>query len=474
MLEQNNQYNILNRKIDTEVIRAFFNGTLEDDIDKIPYRIFPKHSAKVSKCCIFKERAMVRYRIMELLGINIDKYDFEYLPIKSYLEFALHEGVDDFPLLTTVQLACYGCPPEQYRISDACRGCAARPCTTNCPKDAIVFIGGRAHILEDKCVKCGRCFSVCPYHAILHLPVPCEEACPVGAVHKNEHGHAQVDHSKCISCGKCIHSCPFGAIAERSALLPILKMLKNKEKTVAMIAPAIEGQFPGTLSQIKSALLKVGFTQVVEVAAGAEETSINEARELQEKKREGHGYMTTSCCPAYTQLVEKHLKFLKPIISTALSPMGYTARMCREKFPDHKNIFIGPCLAKRVEGIRDQNVDGVMNFNELSSLFMALDIEVGEMEKSDLGEVGSFRDCRNFCFSEGVGVCVLNRVENRDEMKIMPINGLDRKKIAIMRTWEKKAPDADLVEVMCCEGGCIQGPSSITKTSLAMKYRGKD
>ena len=76
MLEINNQYTILRRQIDTEVLKLFFNGTLENEVDKLPIQIIPK-DRNPSRCCIFKERAMVRYRIMALLGINIEKYDDE-------------------------------------------------------------------------------------------------------------------------------------------------------------------------------------------------------------------------------------------------------------------------------------------------------------------------------------------------------------------------------------------------------------
>ena len=473
MLEINNQYTILRRQIDTEVLKLFFNGTLENEVDKLPIQIIPK-DRNPSRCCIFKERAMVRYRIMALLGINIEKYDDEYKPLKEYVEEILEKDPDELPVLTTISVGCHGCPPEQYRISDACRGCFARPCATNCPKDAIVFIGGQAHIIEEKCIKCGKCYGVCPYHAVLHLPVPCEEACPVAAVHKNDDGVVEIDHDKCISCGKCTVSCPFGAIAERSGLMPVAKMLKNNEKTIAMIAPSIEGQFPGTLSQIKSALLKLGFTKVVEVAKGAEITSINEAKEVEEKIEKGEGYMTTSCCPAYIGLINKHLTFLKDIHSTARTPMGYTAELCKKEFPDYKTVFVGPCLAKRVEGAYTPEVDGVINFGELAALFLARDVDVAKEPKADLGETDSFKDCRNFALTGGVASCVLCRAVDKDKVRTLSINGLDKKNVNLMRTWAKRPPEADLVEVMCCEGGCIAGPGTITKPSLAMRLRGNE
>lgn len=470
MLELNNQYTMMKRRIDTEFLKLFFADELSS-IDRLPYKVIPKTRIP-NRCCIYKERAMVRYRLMALMGIDIEHQDDEEKPLTEYVDEIMAHDPPVAPTLTTISTACYGCPPDQYRISDACRGCFARPCLANCPKDAISFIGGQAHINEDRCIRCGKCMEVCPFHAVVHIPVPCEEACPVGAVHKNEQGFVEIDYKNCISCGKCARSCPFGAITERSGLVPVAKMLKKGEKTVAMIAPAIEGQFPGTLAQIKTALLKLGFTEVHEIAEGAEVTSLHEAEEVQKKMAAGEGYMTTSCCPAYMELINKHLPFLKKIHSDALSPMGYSAQLCKKKWPDYKTVFVGPCLAKRLEAVRLGTVDGVITFSELAALFMAKNIDVREEAPEDLGATENFEDCRGFALTTGVAGCVLKRVENPDAIKVLPINGVDKKMFRLMKTWERRAPDANLVEVMCCEGGCIAGPGTIVKPQVALRLRG--
>ena len=182
----------MKRRIDTEVMKLFFEGKL-DELDKLPYTIIPKDRTP-NRCCIYKERAIVRYRIMALLGIDIERYDDEMKPLSEYAREIMAENPPVLPLLTTISTGCYGCPPDQYRISDACRGCFARPCMANCPKDAIVFINGQAHINEERCIRCGKCMDVCPFHAVVHIPVPCEEACPVGAVKKNDKGVVEIDH----------------------------------------------------------------------------------------------------------------------------------------------------------------------------------------------------------------------------------------------------------------------------------------
>ena len=184
--------------------------------------------------------------------------------------------------------------------------------------------------------------------------------------------------------------------------------------------------------------------------------------------------MTTSCCPAYMELVDKHIPYLQTRRSDSLSPMGYIAEIVRKRYPECKSVFIGPCLAKKVEAAKKyrDTIDGVMTFAELASLFVAKNIDVREMPGESLGDTSSFEDCREFAVSTGVASCVLRRFQDEGKTpRIMPINGLDKKTVRLMKTWEKRAPEADLVEVMACEGGCLAGPGTIVKPALAMKLR---
>ena len=203
-------------------------------------------------------------------------------PLSHYAQLALErrEQMKE-NILCVIDEACSSCVQINYEITNLCRGCVARSCYMNCPKDAIRFKkNGKAMIDHEACVSCGICHKSCPYHAIVYIPVPCEESCPVKAISKDEQGIEHIDENKCIYCGKCMNACPFGAIFELSQSFDVLQGIRRGEKMVAIIAPAILGQFKTTIEHVYGAFREMGFADVIQVAQGAMETTSNEADDI--------------------------------------------------------------------------------------------------------------------------------------------------------------------------------------------------
>ncbi len=467
MLIPKNNANLMRTKILIKLAESYLENKFED-ADRIPLTLRPK-DGEVSRCCVYKDRAVLKYRCMAGLGHCPEEETDELTSLKEYGQQALERTSAPKNKLSVIDVACSACVKSQYVITDVCRGCFAQPCRLNCPKQAISIVNGRAKIDPDLCVNCGKCYEVCPYHSVVKIPVPCEEACPVGAITKDEAGKEHIDTEKCISCGKCLASCPFGAIVERSQMIDVIREIKETDKkVVAMLAPAIAGQFPGSLNSLAGALKKFGFSEVIEVAVGADITTQKEAAEFIERMEEGQKFMTTSCCPAYFRAAEIHIPEIRPYVSDTKTPMYYTAELMKKEMPDCIAVFVGPCLAKRAEAESDPNVDYVLTFEELGAMLVAAKINVDECEEVPFGKI-SHAQGRLFPISGGVAGAVADMVQGKVDFRPEKIDGLSKDNLKLLKRYATKGCENNMLEVMCCEGGCVSGPGCIALSKKAAR-----
>ncbi len=459
----------IKRELITKISQLAFEGRLVEEIDKVPIEKFPKGGIS-TRCCVYKSRAITKYRIMALLGFRVEDEEDELKALSEYAKEGLDRQNVSPHVLTVIDEACSACVRVNYFVTNACKGCLARPCVINCPKGAIEIRDGQAHINPDKCVNCGLCMKVCPYHAIIYVPVPCEDICPVGAISKDETGKEHIDYEKCIYCGKCMVVCPFSAIVECSQLIDVIKHLKSDRKVIALFAPALVGQFQSPMEKIAGAIIELGFDDVYEVALGAEVTAHNEAIEFKEKILEGENrFMTSSCCPAYVEMVKKHIPELKSFVSTTRSPMHYTAQMLRENFPNAILVFISPCVAKRNEALNDEYVDYVLSFEELGCMFIAKGIDVDSAEEY-VPKQRAYKSGRGFPVIGGVSEALKYYLSDDDKQKLSPmtIDGINKKSINLLKSMvNRPLPNVNFVEAMACEGGCVGGPTVISLPKIA-------
>lgn len=469
-----NNIMIVRHRLLKELVKLWNNNELVEKIDRLPLELSPRRSKHAGRCCVHKERAVWKYKSLPLLGLDMDDEADELTPLSDYARQAMERAENGKPkdnIMCVIDEACSACVRINYEITNLCRGCTARSCQANCPKGAVhVKENGQAWIDHDACISCGICHKSCPYHAIVYIPVPCEEACPVKAISKDEKGIEHIDESKCIYCGKCLNACPFGAIFEVSQVFDVLQSIRRGDRVVAIVAPSILGQYKASIEQVYGALKQVGFADVIEVSQGAMQTVEHEAHELLEKLGEGQKFMTTSCCPSYIELVNKHIPAMKPYVSSTGSPMYYTARIAREQYPDAKVVFIGPCAAKRKEAQRDEAVDYVMTFEEIASVFDGLDIDLEQAAPYQM-KFAPVREAHGFAQAGGVmGAVKAYLKDEADGVNAIQLANLDKKAIGSLRVYAKtgKAP-AQFVEVMACEGGCITGPCGHNEIAAGKK-----
>ena len=461
---KNNLFPIRN-DILARVAASFFADRFAH-IDDVPAQVLPDGS-QCYHCNIENDRDLVRQICMAVLGFSPADEEGSKRPLHDYAAQALKREKLEPSKISVINSACMACRKERYIVSDLCRTCIARPCQVNCPKNAISFVNGKAFIDQDLCIKCGRCHDVCPYSAIIKNVIPCEDSCPVGAITKDQAGKEHIDPEKCISCGKCLKSCPFGAIVERSQMVDVLKAMHETDKQViAMVAPAIIGQFGGTVNNLVGALKAAGFDDVIEVAVGADITTKNEAAEFIERMEEGKKFMTTSCCPAYYRAAQLHIPEIKEYVSSTKTPMYYTAELVKKEHPQSVAVFVGPCFAKRVEAETDPNVDYVLTFEEMNAIFSGANINVATAEPAEFTTV-SCAQGRGFPLTGGVAGAVASLVEGKVDIRPEKIDGLSTENIKLLKRYATKGCECNMIEVMSCPGGCIAGPGCIAMPNKA-------
>ncbi len=456
----------IRREIIQRLSKLIIENKVIEKIDRLPLEMRPRGMVK-TRCCIHKERAVLKYKLMALLGYNIYDETDELTPLSEYAKKAIERSEPSEIMMTVVDEACSSCVKSSYIVTNLCRTCVARPCTYACKKEAISLGEHQANIDPSKCVNCGLCMEACPFHAIIYQPVPCEESCPVNAITKDKNGIEHIDPEKCIYCGKCMVACPFGAIMEKTFMIDVFKEITGGKKVIAMVAPSLGGQFKSDYRKVLTAIKKLGFDDVIEVAKGANLTTENEGKELIERLHEGAPFMTTSCCPSWINLVNKHIPEIRQYVSSTLSPMAYTAQIAKDEFPDCITVFISPCVGKRSEAFRTPEVDFVITYEELEALFNASEIDIESCELTEF-DAKIAAHGRGFAMVTGVVESVKKTLPDASIVKEVVIDGLNKANIRQLKQYAQKGEcPGNFIEVMSCPGGCVNGCDTINnpKTS---------
>ena len=470
------QVSDLRKDVFVEVARiAYESDNINDDLESIPYKLSPDENPRF-RDSVYRERAVSSERTRLALGLSLRPQNKPVHITSGLDEATVDEMYYEPPLMQVIPSACNACEDNVYEVSNLCRGCLAHSCMEVCPRDAITHVDGQAHVDESKCIKCGKCKSACPYDAIGKKVRPCSVACGVKAIESDEYGRAVINQDKCLSCGMCMVSCPFGAIADKSQIFQLIRCMKNGGEVVAEIAPAYAGQFgkEATPDKIYAALLKLGFSQVYEVALGADIGAVTEAHDYVYHVKTGEKpFLLTSCCPAWSMLAKKQFPEIIDSVSKELTPMVATARSIKKEHPNAKVVFIGPCAAKKLEAMRKtvrSDVDFVITFEELDAMFEARGIDPKTIESQ-----GHLHDAtaagRGYAVAGGVSKAIENCIHEYYpdvEVQIEHVEGLDEcKKVLMLAKAGRK--NGYLIEGMGCPGGCVAGAGTLIPVPEAKK-----
>lgn len=289
-------------------------------------------------------------------------------------------------------------------------------------------------ILEFKKVNCKDCYK-------------CVRYCPVKSIRVKDHA-ASILAGECILCGNCTIVCPQHAKEDINDV-PMIKVLMSKHETViAIVAPSFAAYFNISFETMKSTLKKLGFADVFEVAEGAHVVKNEYERLVAENPDQT---WITSSCASVNYYIKRHRPEAAKYLLPMLTPMKALAKILRERYPEAKFVFIGPCLSKKGEAFENgSGVSAVLLFEELEDWLAEENIVVHEDE--------SFRNqprlSRLFPMSGGI----LATMKQEPGINYLPISGFDGVKQTIEDVIDGKLPHC-FIEMNFCKGGCVGGPS---------------
>ncbi len=364
----------------------------------------------------------------------------------------------------------------------------------------------------NKCILCGACVRACAEfqgHAVLGFANRGSKTVVQPMAGK---GMGEVD---CIYCGQCKAMCPTGALTIKNDIEEVWGMITDRsKKVVAQIAPSVRvalGEMfnlpPGEnqIGKIYTALRQIGFDYIFDTNFSADLTIMEEGTEFLTRLKEGKDLpLFTSCCQAWVKYVEQAHPDMIHHLSTCKSPQSMLSAVIKDQLPqkyeglkreDVVVVAIMPCTAKKVEAKREQlinqgaqDTDFVLTTWEFGRMVKEAGIDFNSLEPSKadapydeysgagtiFGASGGVAEAAvRTAYEVATGKAIpsvdiepLRGVENRSRDVELDLDGtkVTVRVVSTIKEAEKSIQEVkrgeakfQLLEVMACPGGCING-----------------
>lgn len=292
--------------------------------------------------------------------------------------------------------------------------------------------------------KCKLCYS-------------CVRTCPAKAIRVHD-GVFDILDNLCISCGSCTTVCFQNAIITRSDKESVKRLLEKRNDVIAIVAPSISGEF-SDITDYRSFVgmfKSLGFAHVNEISFGADLVALQYLKLFQEFRGR---YYISSYCPAVIYYIEKYYPELIRNLAPIVTPAVATAKVLRKIHGyDVPIVLITPCFAaKRESDInrqRDSVIDYVLSFQEIRQMFAEAQITENSVPFSEfdppIAHKGSL-----FPISRGM----LQAVDINEDLltgRILCTTGRENC-ISAIQEFKDHVEIKQHLDILYCDG-CIMGP----------------
>ncbi|MBR1949157.1 MAG: 4Fe-4S binding protein, partial [Alphaproteobacteria bacterium] len=286
----------------------------------------------------------------------------------------------------------------------------------------------------------------------------CVRQCPVKAI-KIEDNSAQIVPELCVACGKCYKVCPVRAKQDRDDVARAKNLIANGERVYVSLAPSWVAEFNNvTKEQLLTAIESLGFAGVAETALGAEIVSGYLADFLSDKKE---GVYLSTACPSFVEYINKYLPELNENLTPVMSPLLAHCQMMRKELGnDIKIVFVGPCIAKKIEADRNSELLNLsISFRDLRRWIREKGINYHIIEpKKGIDFVQKHASKGRYYPIEGGMIETIKHYGKTDNVYMMQLTGLENIKRELHNIKNIKHNAPVFIECLACEGGCVNGP----------------
>ena len=294
----------------------------------------------------------------------------------------------------------------------------------------------------------------------------CVRHCPVKAIQIKD-AHAVIIYDRCTFCGTCVNECPNSVKVIRNDTDRVRMAFLSKRKVIVSLAPSFVSEFIGYEDNFVRALYRLGFHAVSETAIGA--ALVSQALDMYMEDHGDAPFISTAC-PSVVQLVRKYfpedIKALAPVPSPLQTHSAYLRRLYGN---DIVVVFIGPCVAKKVEADEHPGYpDIALTFREVREW---LEEENIDLENIDTGIPVNFIPAR-------AGTAAIYPIENGqiETSKIWQGHFVDQSALSVSGVTRvmsslEGSHTRDFLEALNCDGGCISGPGTSHNDSAVRRKK---